>query len=283
MSKKIDNKHTGGILIGMAKELWSNRKLTWNLAKNDFKSKFAGSYLGIVWAFVQPIVTIVVYWFVFEKALNQGASIAKSGISVPFVLWLIAGLVPWFYFSDAVMQGTTALQSYSYLVKKVVFTISTLPVVKVISSIFVHIFFVAFMLILYWCYGFAPSLYWLQIVYYSIAMIFLATGIVYFTSAIMVFFKDLSQIVNIVLQVLVWATPIMWNIDAMIVSPKVIFILKFNPMFYVVQGFRDAMINHMWFWERPNLTIYFWAVTLIMFIAGTTIFKKLSVHFADVL
>ena len=131
------------------KELWQNRKLIFQLAKNDFKTKFAGSYLGTIWAFVQPIVTVLVYWFVFEKGLKAGGVNTSSGISVPFVLWLVAGLVPWFFFSDAWNGGTNALIEYSYLVKKVVFKISILPIVKIVSAFFVHAFFVVFTLLLY--------------------------------------------------------------------------------------------------------------------------------------
>ena len=79
------------------------------LAKNDFKARFAGSYLGIFWAFVNPIVTILVYWFVFEKGLNAGGVTTHSGVYVPFVLWLIGGMVPWFYFSEAFSSGTNTL------------------------------------------------------------------------------------------------------------------------------------------------------------------------------
>ncbi|MBQ2626478.1 MAG: ABC transporter permease, partial [Eubacterium sp.] len=142
-------------------EVLGSRRMIGSLARNDFKRKFAGSYLGIVWAFVQPVVTVFVYWFVFEKALHAGTQGTKAGITVPYVLWLIAGLVPWFYFSDAVNAGTRALLDYSYLVKKVVFKISALPVVKVISSLFVHLFFIAFTLVMYAVYRFRPTLYML--------------------------------------------------------------------------------------------------------------------------
>lgn len=110
-------------------ELYQNRRLIWKLAKNDFKTRFAGSYLGIVWAFVQPVVTILVYWIVFEKGLNAKAEVLASGVAAPYVLWLTAGLVPWFYFSEALSNGTTALLEYNYLVKKVVFKISILPII----------------------------------------------------------------------------------------------------------------------------------------------------------
>ena len=147
--------------INLPIELVQNRTLIGNLAKNDFKTRFAGSYLGVIWAFVQPIVTVVVYWFVFTVGLRQGR---PSGH--PFVLWLMAGLVPWFFFSEALNGGTNALIEYNYLVKKVVFNIDILPLVKVLSAIFVHVIFTAFTIVLCWCNGYIPSVYLLQIIYY---------------------------------------------------------------------------------------------------------------------
>lgn len=269
--------------VDLFKDLVQNRKLIVNLAKSDFKTRFAGSIFGIVWAFVQPIVTVLVYWFVFEKGLKAGGQLTAAGIQVPFVLWLIAGMVPWFFFSEALNGGTNSLMEYSYLVKKVVFNISILPVVKVISAVFVHLFFIAFTLVLYGAYHYYPDMYTLQILYYSFAMFMLTLALVYGTCAIVVFFRDLSQIINIVLQVGVWITPIMWNIDTMDIAPALKTVFKLNPLYYIVAGYRDALINKTWFWENPLLTLYFWMVVLVLFGIGTAIFRRLKIHFADVL
>lgn len=264
--------------------LLANRKLIGNLAKNDFKKKFAGSYFGVVWAFIQPVITVLVYWFVFEKGLNSKASDLRTGIEIPFVLWLMAGLVPWFYFQDALNGGTGVLVEYSYLVKKVVFQIESLPVVKLISALFTHLFFLVFTIILFAFMGFLPDFYTLQVIYYSICMIVFITGFVYATSAVVVFFRDLTQVVAILLQVGVWVTPIMWNIDTMTNIPRwAIGVLKLNPMYYVTAGYRDALINKVAFWEHPGLTVYFWVVTAAVLFLGTSVFKRLQAHFADVL
>ncbi len=267
-------------------EWLKNRKLILNLAKNDFKKKFAGSYLGIIWAFVQPVITVLMYWFVFEKGLNSKATNLRTGIEIPFVLWLMAGLVPWFYFQEAVNGGTGVLVEYTYLVKKVVFKIETLPMVKVISALFVHTFFVVFMVLLFALMGFTPDWYTLQVFYYSFCMIMFVLGLVYITSSIAVFFRDMVQVVNIALQIGVWATPIMWNIEAtsgMSIPSWAIFILKLNPMYYVVSGYRDALINKIAFWEHPGMTVYFWILTACVLLLGTSVFRRLQVHFADVL
>lgn len=266
----------------LPKELYQNRKLIFKLAKNDFKTRYAGSYLGIFWAFVQPIVTIAVYWFVFEKGLKVGNIVDKSGLPVPFVLWLTAGLIPWFFFSEALPNATNALVEYSYLVKKVVFKISILPVIKVISAVFVHAFFVLFTIILFLLMGYGFDGYTLQVVYYSLCMFMFVLALAYTTCAVVIFFRDLTQIINIVLQIGMWMTPIMWQLDV-IKSEILQKIFMLNPMYYVVSGYRDALIYKQWFWEQPQLTLYFWGVTIVIFGIGALIFKRLKPHFADVL
>ncbi len=92
------------------------------LARNDFGMRFAGSFFGIVWAFIQPIVTVLLYVFVFQVAFKAN----PTNGDYPYVLWLIAGLSPWLFFSESVVNATNCFLEYSYLVKKVVFPISVL-------------------------------------------------------------------------------------------------------------------------------------------------------------
>ena len=162
-------------------ELFQNRKLIWKLSVNDFKTRYAGSYLGMVWAFVQPIVTILMYWFVFGQFMGQNkASLLGGGLEVPYVLYLTAGLIPWFFFTEALTNGTTALLEYNYLVKKVVFKISILPIIKIVAASFIHGFFVLFLLIL--CavgYGYYPDVYTIQLLYYSFCLFIFVLGLSY--------------------------------------------------------------------------------------------------------
>lgn len=266
----------------LPKELYENRRLIWKLAKNDFKTRYAGSYLGMVWAFVQPVVTILVYWFVFEKGFNAKAEVFSNGLSAPYVLWLTAGIVPWFFFSEALTNGTTSLLEYSYLVKKVVFKISILPIIKITAATFIHGFFVLFMLLLYMAHGFFPDLYTIQLIYYSGCLYVFILGLSYATCAIVIFFRDLTQIIGIIMQVGMWATPILWRLD--IIKPeKYQLIFKMNPVFYIVNGYRSALIEKQWFWEDFYSTVFFWVTTAVVFGIGALIFKRLKVHFADVL
>ncbi len=258
-------------------ELFQNRELIWKLSKNDFRSKYAGSYMGIVWAFVQPVVTVLVYWFVF----TIGGRAPQGEGSYPFVLWLIVGIVPWFFFSDALGQGTSALLSYQFLVKKVVFKISILPIIKIISAFFIHVFLVAITMLLLILNGYYPSLYWIQVIYFSGCAFLLVLGMSYVTCSVVVFFRDLGQIISIALQVGVWITPIMWKLDSLSRPMQILF--KLNPVYYLVDGYRMALLDHMWFWQHFYSTAYFWIFTVVMFLFGALVFKRLKIHFADIL
>lgn len=259
-------------------ELYQSRHLIWKLAKNDFKKRYAGSYMGAVWAMIQPVVTVAMYYIVFDKIMGNTG---RGTGDVPFVLFLTAGLVPWFYFNEALNNGTNALLEYNYLVKKVVFKISVLPIIKIIAATFIHVFFVGVLLIVAAIYGYYPTIYTIQIVYYSFCLFIFVLALCYSTCAIVVFFKDLSQIINIVLQIGMWATPILWDINSL--NSKWMVILKLNPLVYIVNGYRSAVCEQQWFFRDFFSTMYFWIVTVVLFGIGAVVFKRLKVHFADVL
>ena len=263
-------------IINGLKDTFGKRRIITDLAKSDFRRRFVGSYFGILWMFIQPVVTVVIYVCVFQLGFK-----AKPAVDAPYVIWLIPGIVPWFFFSEALSSATNSLYEYSYLVKKVVFKVSILPVIKLASSLMVHMIFVYIMLCVFLLYGYLPSIYWIQLVYYSAAAAILALGLGFFTSAIKVFFKDMGQIVDILIQFGMWIAPIMWPYT--MAGPALGKILKLNPMYYVVEGYRDAFINHVWFWEHPFLSLYFWAVTLVIFALGFLTFRRLRPHFSDVL
>lgn len=264
-------------------ELFQSRHLIWKLARNDFKKRYAGSYLGAVWAMAQPVVTVIMYYIVFDRIFGSEGPKLASGEEVPFVLFLTAGLVPWFYFSEALNNGTNAMLEYNYLVKKVVFKISVLPIIKIIAATFIHVFFVGILLIVAAVYGYYPGVYTIQLLYYSACLFIFVLALSYTTCAVVVFFKDLSQIINIALQIGMWATPVLWNINELDINNRWLQVLKLNPLVYIVNGYRSAIYEKEWFFQDFFSTMYFWIVTVVLFGIGALVFKRLKVHFADVL
>jgi len=263
-------------LFEFLKDIYKNRALLLSLTKNEFKQKYLGNFLGVAWAFIQPTATILIFWFVFQVGFKS-----KPVGDYPFILWLIAGMLPWFFFADTLANATNSVLANSFLVKKVVFRVSLLPIISILTTLIVHLFFILFMFAMFIYYGYKPDIYWLQVFYYLFALIVLLLGISWITSSVVVFFRDLGQIIAMIIQFGFWLTPIFWSID--MIPKQYHWIIKLNPLVYIIEGYRDSMIYHKWFWEHPNETIYYWSFTIAIFIIGSITFKRLRPHFADVL
>ena len=250
-------------------------KMIFQLAKNDIKSKYSNSILGVIWAVVVPLVTILVFWYVFQMGFKN----LPVG-DAPFMLWFAVAYIPWVFFGDVLISGSGCLIEYSYLVKKIKFDIRCIPFVKLLSTLFIHIFFIFFIFLMMFCFHYPVSIYNVQVIYYMAAVCCFSLGLVYLLSAITVFFKDTASIVNIIVQIGFWVTPIMWNEETM-VDEGVRNILGLNPMHYIIVGYRDSFLNHRWFWENAGESIFFWIVTVLLFFIGWSVFRKMSPFFAD--
>ncbi|MCP3932328.1 MAG: ABC transporter permease [Bacteroidetes bacterium] len=246
------------------------------MAKRDLRAKYAGSFLGWIWSFIQPFVMILVFWFIFSVGFR-----VKPTNDVPFVVWLTAGMAAWFLFAEIVNGSPNLVVSITNLVKKTLFPSEVLPVINILISLFSHFIFLFILLGLLFLQDMPFSLYYFQAIYYLISLVVLAIGLSWGISAVHVFIRDVGQIVGVFIQVGFWATPIFW--DAKIMSPKIQFLLKLNPMHYVVQGYRDSFIYFVPFWQHPYETLYFWAVSLLILFFGSHVFLKLKPQFADVL
>lgn len=258
------------------KAIIQNRQMLWSLTKNDFKQRYLGNMFGVLWAFIQPTVTILIFWFIFQVGFK-----AQPVDDFPFILWLIAGMFPWFYFAEGLSNGTNSIVANNFLVKKVVFRVSLLPIVSLMTALAIHAFFICCMFAMFLYYGYSAEVYWLQIPYYLFSLSILLLGLSWLTSSVVVFFKDMGQFVAMMIQFGFWLTPIFWSMK--MVPEKYHWIVQLNPLVYIIDGYRNSMIYHQWFWNDINMTLYFWLVTAGTFILGGLTFRKLRPHFADVL
>lgn len=251
-------------------------KLILLLSKNDLYSRYLDSVLGVFWAFIQPIATLCVLWFVFQVGFKS-----QPIENVPFIVWLASGMVPWFIFSDIISNGTSSVIQNSYLVKKVVFPVGYLPLVSWLSSLTIGIVFNFFLFFLLIIYKVHPSIYWIQIPYLFVCISIISLSIVYFTSAIVVFFKDMGHLVNIFLQFGFWLTPVFWSKD--IIPTQYYWLVEYNPIAYVVEGYRMAILSVDFVFYNTSETIYFWCVSLTLLLLGKVFFHNMKEHFADIL
>jgi len=246
------------------------------MAAREVKAQYVGSSLGLLWTVIHPVVMITVFWFVFSIGFK-----ARPMNDVPFVVWLTAGLAPWYFFSEIVSGSTGLVVANAHLVKRTIFYPQILPIVKILAALVTHVVFLFVLLFLVLFQQQPFSFMFFQAFYYLGCLIILALGISWATSALNVFLRDIGQLVTVALQVGFWVTPIFWDIQMM--PDRVQWILKLNPVYYIIQGYRDSFISFVPFWQHPLYTAYFWGIACITLMAGAMIFKRLKPQFADVL
>jgi len=257
-------------------DIYQKRSILYELAKRDFQQQYMGSYLGFIWIYLQPLIFISVLYAVFTFGLKS----TNAANGVPFSVYLISGIIAWFYISENVISGTNVIKGHAFLLKKVDFRLSMLPIVKLISSMAPHLFFILIAILIAVINGIYPSFYTFQIFYYTICMVTLLLGISWLTSSTNLFIPDVEKLTAVIINFGFWLTPIFWNIS--LIPEKYQWILRLNPFIYIVEGYRDSIYGHTAFWEKPYETLYFWTFTAAIMWIGISIFKKLRPHFAEV-
>ncbi len=257
--------------------LFKNRRLLWELAKNDCKARFSSSLLGVFWTILQPLINMLVIWFVFQAGFKS----ANISGDIVFIVWYMPAFLIWNYFSESTSQGTGSIIEYSYLVKKVNFDIEIIPAIKIVSNLLIHSFFIIFIMAVNICYGIFPNMYYIQAIYYLICAVCLAHSLSVLFSSLAPFATDITNLVAIAIQIGFWATPIFW--DATQMNSTVRMILKINPMYYICQGYRESFVYGVGFWEHPVLTCYFWILCICIYWIAIRTFKNSKRQFDDVL
>lgn len=256
--------------------IYVHRALLVSMSFQELHNRYAGTFAGILWSVVHPVTLVLIYWFVF----TVGFKIQVVG-DYPFILIFLSGIVPWFFFSETITTSCDSITSKAYLIKRSVFPAEILPLLNVLVAFITHVFMVAVLLAVLYIYGFRISIYAIQIFYLIGSLFVLCIGFGWLISAVNVFYKDVGQVLTIILNAWFWMTPIVWPIDAVPVSYRGI--LQLNPMYYIVEGYRAAFLYKTWIFADPWPTVYFWGVTLVIVVLGAHVFRKLKPIFGDVI
>ena len=263
--------------MGFIKTIFKNRKLIWQLGKNDFKNRFASTSLGSIWGFLQPFVFMITYVIVFQFILKTPA----PG-DYPYAVWFIPGIAIWLSLNDSIMNASSSIRVYSYLVKKIVFPIDTIPIISLISCSFVSIFLIFISVVVCVIYGFIPNI--LMLIYIIFAAYCFLIAFTRLTSAITTLVPDFSNLLGIVMQLFFWSTPVVWNLSMIAQNPTILKIIECIPFTYLVTGFRNCFMEGNIVTQGYGIyTIIFWVITITLFIWGNYIFKRNKKDFADVL
>lgn len=259
------------------KSVINNRKLIWQLGKNDFKNRFANTSLGAVWGFLQPFIFMLTYAIVFQFILKTGS----SG-DYPYAVWFFPGMAMWQWINDEIMSASGSIRAYSFLVKKVVFPVDIIPMISIVASSFVGLFLVIIATVICAIYGFLPNL--ILLLYVLVAAYCFIIAFTRFSSALTTVVPDFANLLGIAMQLFFWFTPVIWNLEMLAGHPILEKVMRCSPFTYLVTAFRQVFIDESIVFKGYGIyTAIFWIITIILYIWGNAVFKRTKKDFADVL
>ncbi len=246
------------------------------MALRDFQSRFAGTLGGVLWTFAHPLAIIAIFYFVFAVGFR-----AQGPNGTPFILWFVCGIVPWFFFNETLMAMTDSVTRHAYLVKKTIFPSEVLPWVHLTSGMLPHLIFMFIVFCLMAYLGVPYVIDRFLFVYFLFCACILLLGLGWMLSALQVFYRDISHALSITLNLLFWTTPIVWPSET--ISLEYRDLLLFNPMYYIIEGYRGLLVFDTVTWPSLWHTTYFWTVATFTFVIGAYVFGRLKPEFADVM
>ena len=259
------------------KSIWKNRNLIKTLVRRDVLSRYRGSFAGVFWAILNPLLLMLTYFFVFGLVLNSrfGNDPSRAG----FALYFLAGMLPWLAFSEAVGRAPGIMIEHRNFIKKLVFPVETLPVNLVAAGLvteFVGIVLFALALLLIRGRLSPVALYLPLLV---APQILFTSGVCWFLAALGVFVRDLTQINGFVLTVWFFITPICYPESSL--PARALGILTRNPMFVLVRAYRSILLES----RAPDWHSLAWlsAASILIFLLGHAWFYKLQKSFADLI
>lgn len=250
--------------------LYSYRQLLKSNVKKEIRGKYKGSFLGVLWSFINPLLTTLVYAIVFPIILKS---------SEPhYVTFIVIGILPWTYFTTVIIQGTTTILLNAGIIKKVYFPREILPVSVNMSGLINFLISCVIMFLFLICSGIGFSWYILFLPLIIITQFLLQQGIIFITSAINVYVRDAEYIINFVINMLFYATPVLYSAE-LFSGSKFGFIFKFNPMATIITSYRDILFYQSMPHIKSLLVVLLFS--LLLFIFGYKYFKYKEKGFAE--
>jgi len=253
----------------LLKNLYQYRELLKSNVKKEIRGKYKGSFLGVLWSFVNPLLQVLVYAIVFPYIMRVKTD--------NYLVFLIIGIIPWTFFTYVLNQGMITVRMNSGIIKKVYFPREILPI-SVATSGLVN-FSISCIIILLFCIFGGVGISW-HLVFLPLIAIFqyiLQLGLTLGLCAINIYIKDTEYIVQFFINMLFYGTPILYA--ATLFPERIRWVLYLNPMAQIINAYRDIFLYH----QIPDLfgLLYMAGISIVLFIIGLAIFRKLEKGFAE--
>jgi ABC-type polysaccharide/polyol phosphate export permease len=227
--------------------LFSYKDLLRNLVSRDFKTRYKRSYLGIFWSLLNPLLIIIVYTLAFDYIMKIRVK--------NFPMFFMCGFLPWSYLSASLSVSLTSLSDSGYLIKAVYFPREILPLSMLLSCLLHFLITFLFVFPVLMIYGYFPQWVTFSLIPLILLQSIFIFGLCLFLSSIHVFFRDIRYILDVILTIWFWLTPIVYPIS--LISEEFLFYYQLNPMTLFVIAYREILLNN----ELPMLQ--YWMVLLL--------------------
>lgn len=264
-------------LIELIKENIEHREQMWELAKVHQKKQFKGSDMGLVWAFAKPSMYIIVFYVAISIGFRSSKEI--DGLICPYFVWLAIGMISFFYMRDMILNGAGCFKKYGDLIAKVKYPKGTLPTTVMLSFLLIHFGMIALGIIVCFVFGVWPSLYWMQVPFYMLLMLIMSFFWSVGTGIISVIYRDFYNFLQVANQMVFWLSAILFDVNGLSHRAQMIFL--FNPITFIVEGYRNSICRHIWFWEEPLKLCCFLMVLVVMAVVAMLLYKKLARRLPD--
>ena len=269
-------------VLPISDRIWTKFDLLRTLVRRDLEARYKGSVLGNLWTLVNPLSQLLIYTYVFSVVLKVKLSLKglPANENVSFGLWLFAGLLPWIAFSTGLNQSASSVIGQPNLVKKVVFPLSLLPLVPILSA-FVESSFGLMMLIFFVALSSGTihtTLALLPLVW--LPQLLLTAGLGYLAAGLTVFLRDVPQTLNVILNIWFYATPVVYPATSIPESWRN-WVLWLNPLAAIAEVYRDFVLTgEVKHWGELGIAF---TISVIIFVIGFLVYRRLRPAFADVL
>ena len=265
-------------LIQMTRDIFTNGHRTLALAKFEYSLDTKGLFLGQLWKFLNPLIQIGAYWFVFGVGIRSG----KPVNDIPYVVWLTCGLTPWLIMNKGVSDGAASIYNKAATLTRSNIPTSLIPISSSWAVLMDSAWTVLLLLIIFIGNGCAMSLHMLGLLYYAVCMLAFLATLNLVTSVLVMLARDFLNLIRAVLRILFFLSPVFW--DPGPDMPQVFHIFALcNPFAYVISGFRDSMLYYTPFWEKPLETLIFWITILALYLMGALCQSRLRKNLLDFL
>lgn len=257
----------------------ANRHQIVQIAIAKQRKNYTGSDLGMVWAYVKPAMYVCAFYIAICIGFKSSKDV--SGIHTPYFVWLTIGLVAWFYMRDMILGGASCFNKNRMLILKLGFPPEAIPAIPAISNLLVHGVLMVAAIILTLCFGVMPSIYWLQLPFYTILMVIFAVIWSFLAGCLSVLSKDFFNMLKSISTMIFWLSGILFD-PARKGGDLVAWFFRFNPITFITEGYRNTFCKDIWFFEEPLKLGCYLITMVVFFITGLLLFKRIQKDIPDV-